>query len=283
MVSQGSLRAQIIAELGVRRRIDPPQEVCRRVQFLQDYLLQTGARGYVLGISGGQDSTLAGRLAQLAVAQLRETTGADYCFYAVRLPYGRQFDEVDARLALEFIAPDRVLTVDIKPGVDALAQGVAGSLQASGVGAPVTDFNRGNIKARARMVAQYAIAAAHRLLVIGTDHAAEAVTGFFTKYGDGAADLMPLHGLTKSQGAQLLRELGAPDRTWLKAPTADLLDDNPGQLDEDSLGVSYTEIDAYLMGEEVAQRVIDTIEGKFISSRHKRNSAAHPDNDWWLQ
>ncbi|MBD4935857.1 ammonia-dependent NAD(+) synthetase, partial [Xanthomonas citri pv. citri] len=80
---------------------------------------------------------------------------------------------------------------------------------------------------RTRMIAQYAIGGQEGLLVLGTDHAAEAVTGFFTKYGDGGADLLPLTGLTKRQGRTLLKELGAPERLYLKEPTADLLDEKP--------------------------------------------------------
>ena len=141
-----------------------------------------------------------------------------------------QHDEADAQLALEFIQPDLTLTVDIKPSVDALADSCAaaeravvakGAVATEGAEvadppatdyAVISDFNRGNIKARIRMVAQYTIASQRSLLVIGTDHAAEAITGFYTKHGDGAADIVPLAGLTKSQGAVMLTELGAPPR-----------------------------------------------------------------------
>ena len=203
--------------LGVQPTIDPAREVERRVQFLVEYCLTAGAAGFVLGISGGQDSTLAGRLAQLAAEELRRRRhGAQFC--AVRLPYRTQHDEDDAQIALGFITADEVLTVNIAGGTDGMAADLDTAL-----GHPITDFNKGNVKARMRMVAQYAIGAERRLLVIGTDHAAEAVTGFFTKHGDGAADILPLAGLTKRQGKQLLAHLGAPESTYLKAPTADLL------------------------------------------------------------
>src|SRR5690606_37457700 len=109
-------------------------------------------------------------------------------------------------------------------------------------GDELSDFNRGNIKARMRMVTQYALAGHRRMLVIGTDHAAEAVTGFFTKFGDGAADVITLAGLSKRQGRMLLQQLGAPERLYTKVPTADLLDGRPGRSDEDELGVSYEHI-----------------------------------------
>ncbi len=107
---------------------------------------------------------------------------------AVRLPYGEQADEQDALDAIKFIQADMTMVVNIKPSVDALVEAVT---QDSLV---ISDFNKGNIKARARMVAQYAIAGQMHGAVIGTDHAAENVTGFFTKYGDGGADLLPLAG-----------------------------------------------------------------------------------------
>src|SRR5512141_1547981 len=98
------LQARIIAELHVSPTIDQAAEVSRRVGFLADYLLRTGAKGLVLGISGGQDSSLAGRLCQLAVEELA-AAGHPVVFQAVRLPYRVQRDEEDAQLALEFIRP----------------------------------------------------------------------------------------------------------------------------------------------------------------------------------
>jgi len=272
------LQHQIIETLGSKPGIDPAKEIESRVSFLMDYARSaSGSRGFVLGISGGQDSSLAGRLAQLAVEQLREERPEeDYSFIAVRLPYGVQKDEDDAQLALSFIQPDRSITVDVAPGVDAISTSVS-----KGLGSAVSDFHRGNIKARMRMVAQYALAGELGLLVIGTDHAAEAITGFFTKFGDGAADVLPLSGLTKSQGAAMLRELGAPARLYEKDPTADLLDGTPAQPDEDSLGVSYAEIDGYLRGEEVSPVAVESLERRYISTEHKRQPPVAPTDSWW--
>lgn len=269
-------RKRIIEALGARAEFEATAEIERRVAFLVEYARAVpGARGFVLGISGGQDSSLAGRLAQLAVERLR-VEGRDAEFIAVRLPYGAQHDEADAQLALSFIRADRSVAVDIAPAVDALAGGVAEAL-----GEPVSDFNKGNVKARARMVAQYAIAGDRGLLVIGTDHAAEAVTGFYTKFGDGAADVVPLAGLSKGQGAALLRELGAPDRLWQKTPTADLLDGVPGRADEEELGLGYRDIDAYLTGGDVPADAAARIEQRYRASEHKRRMPVTPDDDWW--
>ena len=270
------LQQRIQAALGARPEIDPAAEIERRVAFLADYARAVpGVRGFVLGISGGQDSSLAGRLAQLAVERLR-AEGAEAEFIAVRLPYGVQRDEDDAQLALSFIRPDRSVAVDIAPGVD----GIVGSVDAA-LGEATTDFTKGNVKARMRMIAQYAIAGDRGLLVIGTDHAAEAITGFFTKFGDGAADVVPLAGLTKGQGAAMLQHLDAPERLWQKVPTADLLDGEPGQSDEASLGVSYPVIDAYLRGESVPESAAENLERRYRGTEHKRRQPVGPDDDWW--
>lgn len=280
-----ALQQQIIAELGVRSKIDPAAEVERRVQFLVDYLAGTPARGFVLGISGGQDSALAGRLAQLAVERRRADGHGDALFVAARLPYGSQADEADAQLALEFIRADRAVTVDIRPATDVLCAETAAALgdDADGDAPALRDFVRGNVKARQRMVVQFAVAGQLGLLVIGTDHAAEAVTGFFTKFGDGAADITPLAGLTKRQGAALLQQLGAPERIWHKVPTADLEDDRPALPDEQALGVTYRDIDDYLEGRQIPVQAAQRIERWFLTTRHKRASPVTPADRWWRQ
>ncbi|MFY2787051.1 ammonia-dependent NAD(+) synthetase [Rhodococcus sp. MALMAid1271] len=270
------LRTGIMRELAVQSTIDPVTEVRRRVDFLKDYLTSTPASGYVLGISGGQDSTLTGKLCQQAAAELR-ADGHEAEFVAVRLPYGVQADEDDAAIALRFIEPDRTVTVNIKEAADAAAAATADALGT----AEVRDFVRGNVKARQRMVAQYAIAGELGYVVVGTDHAAEALTGFFTKFGDGGVDLTPLTGLSKRQGAALLRELGAPESTWRKVPTADLEDDRPALPDEEALGVTYEQIDDYLEGREVADEVAEKLEKMFMATRHKRAVPVTPFDDWW--
>ena len=269
------LQATIIDELGVQPSIDPAQEVARRVGFLKDYLKATGTKGFVLGISGGVDSSLAGKLAQLAVDEL-EAEGIEANFVAVRLPYGIQHDEADAAAAMEFIAPKTSWTFNIKDAVDGFANEFTTS-----TGEEITDFNKGNIKARARMMAQYALAGQHNYLVLGTDHGAESVTGFFTKFGDGAADVLPLFGLNKRQNRQLLEHLGASDQVAHKVPTADLLDTNPGRTDEDELGISYDHIDDYLEGREVPETAAELIEQRYLMTRHKRTTPVSILDKWW--
>ncbi|MFJ1457256.1 ammonia-dependent NAD(+) synthetase [Nocardia sp. N2S4-5] len=277
----GNLRERIVAELGVRPVIEPKVEVRRRIDFLKDYLKSTPATGFVLGISGGQDSTLTGRLCQLAAEELR-AEGREATFVAVRLPYGVQADEDDAQIALRFIRPDRSISVNVKPSADAVAaEAATGLRELLGDEPQLRDFVRGNIKARERMVIQYSIAGQLNLLVVGTDHAAEAVTGFFTKYGDGGVDVTPLTGLTKRQGAALLQELGAPPSAWEKVPTADLEDDRPALPDEVALGLTYAQIDDYLEGEDVAPEAAARIASIFLGTRHKRTVPATPLDTWW--
>jgi NAD+ synthase len=271
------MQARIIYDLNVQPTIDPAEQVRLRIDFLKEYLLTSGAAGFVLGISGGQDSSLAGRLCQLASEELR-ADGHFAEFTAVRLPYNVQADEADAQLALTFIKPDHSITFNIRRAVD----GFEAEYQ-DATGIEMVDFTKGNVKARSRMVAQYALAGQSALLVVGTDHAAEAVTGFFTKFGDGGADILPLTGLTKRQGRSLLEYLEAPERLYLKAPTADLLDDTPGQTDEANLGLSYTQIDDYLEGKEVDPEVADAIQLRYISTQHKRTVPVTPFDDWWQQ
>ncbi|UBV41631.1 ammonia-dependent NAD(+) synthetase [Deinococcus taeanensis] len=270
-----TLREQIQRELCAQSAIDPAAEIERRVAFLCAYAVASRTRGFVLGISGGQDSTLAGRLCQLAAERLR-AQGHEATFVAARLPYGVQADEADAQRALAFIRPDRTVTVNIRASADAAAQASADAL-----GEALRDFVRGNVKARERMVAQYALAGQLNLLVVGTDHAAEALTGFFTKYGDGGVDLTPLTGLSKRQGAALLAHLGAPEATWRKVPTADLEDSRPGLPDEVALGVTYTQIDDYLEGQPVPDDVAARLEGLYRQTRHKRTVPVTPFDTWW--
>ena len=271
-----ALQREIISALHVKPLIDPAEEVHNRVTFLVDYLRNSGARGFVLGISGGQDSTLGGRLAQLAVEQVR-SRGGDAEFWAVRLPHGVQSDEDDAQIALDFINPDHRLTVDIAPATAGISDAVADALGQPELG----DFNEGNVKARQRMIAQYAIAGEKGALVIGTDHAAENVTAFFTKFGDGAADLLPLAGLNKRQGALILEYLEAPESTWTKVPTADLEDDRPALPDEEALGVTYRHIDDYLEGRDVPAAARERIEHLWRVGQHKRHLPPGPAETWW--
>lgn len=272
-----TLQDRIIEELKVLPVIDPQEEIRKTVDFLKQYAKKHSfLKGFVLGISGGQDSTLTGKLAQLAVDELNEEAGeAKYSFWAVRLPYGVQADEQDCQDALAFIQPTETLTVNIKPAVD------AGVMSLKEAGIELSDFVKGNEKARERMKVQFAIAATKAAVVLGTDHAAEAITGFYTKYGDGGADLTPIFRLNKRQGKQLLKQLNCPEHLYLKTPTADLEENRPSLPDEVALGLTYDEIDDYLEGKEIAEQSRETLEGHYLRSQHKRNLPITIFDDFW--
>lgn len=272
-----TLQEKIIEEMGVQPEINPEEEIRKTVDFMKDYLkTHSFLKTMVLGISGGQDSTLVGKLAQMAAEELREETGDDaYQFIAMQLPYGEQIDEKDTIDALNWIKADQVINVNIKSSVDAMVE----ELKKDGF--EVSDFNKGNIKARARMVAQFAVAGDTNGVVLGTDHPAESITGYFTKFGDGAADIVPLYRLNKRQGKALLKALDSPAKFYEKAPTADLLDDEPAKADEEELGVSYDEIDDYLEGKEVSDQARERIEQLYLNSRHKRHLPITIFDDFW--
>ncbi|MFJ9025804.1 ammonia-dependent NAD(+) synthetase [Streptomyces sp. NPDC102259] len=269
-----ALQQEIARELEVAETFEVEAEIERRVAFLTERLTSTGLSSLVLGISGGVDSTTAGRLCQLAVERARDA-GHEARFYAMRLPYGVQADEHDAQLALSFIRSDQVLTVDIKPASDAALEAVLGA-EVNFRDVYHQDFVLGNIKARQRMIAQYAVAGGHHGLVVGTDHAAEAVSGFFTKFGDGAADLVPLSGLTKRRVRAVADALGAPAGLVHKVPTADLETLDPGRTDEDALGVAYDDIDDFLEGKPVDEGVFRKIVDRYRLTDHKRRPPFAP-------
>ena len=264
----------IIAALGVVRDPDPAAEVERRAGFLADYLRAAHGRCYVLGISGGVDSLVGGCLAQRAVQRLREQ-GYEARFHAMRLPYAVQKDEDHAQASLRVIAPDDILTVDVAPATD----GMRAALDRAGLAyrdPAHADFVKGNIKARQRMIAQYAVAGARGGLVIGTDHAAQALMGFYTKHGDGAADVVPLSGLTKRGVRALAKWLGAPDELVMKTPTADLESESPQKPDEEAFGIPYDALDDFLEGKVIDAALARKIVGIYRATAHKRAMPVAP-------
>jgi NAD+ synthase len=265
--------ATILAEMKVLPTIDVAHEVKRRVAFIQQQLKASGCTSLVLGISGGIDSCTLGRLAQLAVDGLNEQAQGQYQFIAVRLPYSTQADEQDAQDSITFIQPTQSVSVNVQPGTDAIHAQTTQALADAGLmpqDPHHIDFVKGNVKARARMVTQYEIAGMLNGLVLGTDHSAENITGFYTKYGDGACDLAPLFGLNKRQVRQLATYMGAPEKVITKAPTADLESLTPQLADEQALGLSYDEIDDFLEGRDVSPAVSDKLVAIYQKTQHKR-------------
>ena len=274
------LKKQIIAEMKVKPSIDIADEIRSRINFIKQQLTNSGLKSLVLGISGGVDSSTCGRLCQLAIEELNTEHGNDdYNFIAVRLPYSVQADEDDAQKALNFINPKTSVTVNIQSGADSIHAEVLRSVKAAGLPENTAfnqDFNKGNVKARMRMIAQYEIAGLYRGLVPGTDHSAENISGFFTKHGDGACDLAPLFGLNKRQVRALAESLGAPQEVYQKIPTADLEEDRPQLEDEVALGVTYDQIDDFLEGKDIDIKAETKIIDTYKKTTHKRNPIPTP-------
>jgi len=273
------LNAQsIIENMKVLPEIDAQFEINRRITFIKKQLISSGLKNLVLGISGGIDSTTCGRLAQLAINELNkehEQRQAHYAFYTIRLPHDIQADESDAQCSLNFIQAAHNLTINIKAGTDGIHNEVLNSLKEQNLltqSEHTIDFAKGNVKARTRMVAQFEIAGLLGGLVLGTDHSAENVTGFYTKFGDGACDLAPLFGLNKRQIRQIAKTLDAPQRLIDKTPTADLECLAPEKSDEAALGLSYEQIDDFLEGKVLTAETEQRIVQIYNSTEHKRQA-----------
>ena len=268
---------KILDEMRVLPNIDPQFEINRRVSFIKSKLVSTGLSHLVLGISGGIDSATCGRLAQIAINELsQEFPERGFSFVALRLPYGEQIDEIDAQKSIKFIRPSKNILLDIKPSVDITHERINSSISSSNLGLVRDevrdDFTKGNTKARIRMTFQYEVASALGGLVLGTDHSAENITGFYTKWGDGACDLAPLFGLNKRQVRKIARFLNAPKSIIEKTPTADLECLSPQKEDESALGVTYNEIDDFLEGKPLSQDSLKTILNLYNKTIHKRST-----------
>ena len=267
-----------MTKLNTKPTINPAEELQTRIQFLKDYALASNTQGFVLGISGGQDSALAGYIAQTAVNELTTETGKPYKFVALLLPYGTQKDAHEAQyIAEQFIKADITETFNIKPTVDAFTA----TYNTIHPEDNLKDYHKGNVKARARMLTQYAYAGENNLLVVGTDNLPENLMGYFTKFGDGGADILPLFGLNKRQEKEILTLVGAPSFVLTKAPTADLLDNAPGQADETELGITYNELDDYLEGKKITPEITAKIEHHHLITEHKRQPPVTPHDTWW--
>ena len=229
----------------------------KRVEFIRSLLAESGAKGIVYGNSCGKDSALVGILCKAACDN---TLG-------IILPCTtkRNYDEdsVDAMAVAEKYGIE-TRTVDLTPVKDAAIKAISG----------VAELNNqalSNLAPRIRMLTLYAVAASEGRLVAGTGNRSEAYVGYFTKWGDGAHDFNPISDLTVTEIYEFLRFLEAPARIIEKAPSAALFD---GQTDEQEMGVSYAELDAYIAGESVAEDKKAIIDRLHNVSEHKRKGIA---------
>lgn len=218
--------------------------------------------GYVLGVSGGIDSAVC--------ACLAARTGAPVRCYLLPAAVSSGTDLADARAVLDSCGLKGEI-LSIAPMYDAVMRQLDHALNPAPERVNVL---HGNLMARLRMVSLYTLAQSHRAIVIGTDNLAESYTGYFTKYGDGAADVLPLAKLRKEQVYELAATLGVPDAVMQKAPSAGLWQ---GQTDEDEMGIRYSELDAFLRGETVSAQAQQRIDFWHNRSHHKRMLPPQPE------
>ncbi|BBI35776.1 ammonia-dependent NAD(+) synthetase [Cohnella abietis] len=262
-----TIQQEIIAKLGVKPKIDVDEEIKRRVDFLKDYVKKASATGLLIAISGGIDSAVAAGLCKRATDELSQETGQEYMTLGVLQPYGEQEDIDHSYEVAEAFNLKHKVETNIAEAVDEIALETEYAFKVLGINRHISRGGKGNVKARTRMVVQYALAFDLNLLVVGTDHASEALTGFFTKWGDGAVDITPLSSLNKRQVRELATRLGVPESIVNKAPTAGLWE---GQTDEDELGVSYEDNSSYLEGKEINAEARDILEKHYLRTQHKR-------------
>jgi NAD+ synthase len=263
-----SLQREIIERLGVQPTIDPDAEIRKRVDFLKEYVNKSGTTGLLIAISGGIDSAVAAGLCKQATDELSAESGKEYITLGVFQPYTEQVDISDSYAVADAFKLTHRVETNIGETVDEIALEVEHSLKAIGISRHLSRGGKGNVKARTRMVMQYAIAFDMNLLVVGTDHASEAITGFYTKWGDGAVDITPLSSLNKRQVRQVAAKLGVPQSVLDKAPTAGLWE---GQTDEAELGIIYDDNSDYLEGKEIAPEAREKLEKQYLRTEHKRS------------
>jgi len=242
------------------------------VSWLSERAASAGARGFVFGLSGGIDSAVVARLCQLAAPQR---------ILGVLLPcYSHPQDEEDARLVASAFSI-QIVRVDLGQTFDALSESLQSALKGLPTHVNVVDIKQqmpgANVKPRLRMTSLYFIANSLNYLVAGTGNRSELTIGYFTKYGDGAVDLLPLGRLLKSEVRELAAELEIPQSIIDKPPSAGLW---PGQTDEDEMGFTYADLERYLTDgpDAVAPALAMRIERLIRATEHKRVQALMPEN-----
>lgn len=222
--------------------------------WIQNQMREAGAKGLVLGLSGGIDSAVCAALARMACG--------DNVLAMIMPCHSSPQSAEDAMLVARKLGV-KTHMADLTAAHDALIPRIphAGGIELT------------NIRPRLRMTALYCAAQALNYLVCGTSNKSETMIGYFTKWGDGAADIRPIAGLYKFEVVQLARDLDIPEEIIAKPPTADLWD---GQTDENEIGMSYADLDAILMGLESGEigsfdrHKVERVRNMIARSEHKR-------------
>ncbi|HET7581030.1 MAG TPA: NAD(+) synthase [Bacillales bacterium] len=241
------------------------KQIEKLVNWLQEQVHESGLNGALVGISGGIDSAVVTHLIKRAFPV--HSLG-------VIMPCKSNPDDQKHALAVVESAGIDHVVVDLSDTHEFLFNGIEAALKdKNNWNQEAARLGDGNLRARLRMSTLYAVANNYGYLVAGTDNAAEWHTGYFTKYGDGGVDLVPLVHFTKGQVYEMAKTLGVPDEVIDKKPSAGLWE---GQTDENEMGTTYNKIDDYLQGKEIPEKDRKVIETLHAKTAHKRRLAAAP-------
>ncbi|APC48146.1 NAD(+) synthase [Virgibacillus halodenitrificans] len=230
------------------------------VQWLRDQVNKAGVNGLVVGVSGGLDSAV--------VAHLIKRAFPDDSLGVLMPIHTKETDLNHAKKVVEGCDISS-LTIDLSNTHQTMYDQIKNQLMKNDTFIEQNDqLADANLRARLRMSTLYALATNYNYLVVGTDNAAEWYTGYFTKYGDGGADILPLVDFTKQEVRDMAAYLGVPVEVAQKKPSADLWE---GQTDESEMGTTYDKIDAYINGEEIPEKDKEVIESLHRRTEHKRN------------